>query len=176
MACAGVRKEVWTHVLAYNLIRTIIAQAASRHDIQPRSISFKGTIQTLEAFQPLIAFRGERSAVHRMALYQQLLDAVATHQVADRPDRFEPRVKKHRRNHYGWLTKPRRGQTHDGKRVYLKLRAILRRPPECRRSMRPKSAADGMWTNFTLEGQEFSWLINRRITALLMAGVKNPCH
>jgi len=102
-----VRKEVWTHVLAYNLIRTIIAQAASRHDIQPRSISFKGTIQTLEAFQPLIAFRGERSAVHRMALYQQLLDAVATHQVADRPDRFEPRVKKHRRNHYGWLTKPR---------------------------------------------------------------------
>ena len=102
-----VRKEVWTHVLAYNLIRTIIAQAASRHDIQPRSISFKGTIQTLEAFQPLIAFRGERSAVHRMALYQQLLDAVATHQVADRPDRFEPRVKKHRRNHYGCLTKPR---------------------------------------------------------------------
>jgi hypothetical protein len=59
-----VRKEVWTHVLAYNLIRTIIAQAASRHDIQPRSISFKGTIQTLEAFQPLIAFRGERSAPH----------------------------------------------------------------------------------------------------------------
>lgn len=102
-----VRKEVWTHVLAYNLIRTNIAQAASRHDIQPRSISFKGAIQTLEAFQPLIAFRGERSAVHRMALYQQLLDAVATHQVADRPDRFEPRVKKQRRNHYGWLTKPR---------------------------------------------------------------------
>ena len=102
-----VRKEVWTHVLAYNLIRTIIAQAASRHDIQPRSVSFKGTIQTLKAFQPLIALRGERSAAHRMALYQQLLDAVATHQVADRPDRFEPRVKKHRRNHYGWLTKPR---------------------------------------------------------------------
>jgi len=42
-----------------------------------------------------------------LALYQQLLDAVATHQVADRPDRFEPRVKKHLRNHYGWLTKPR---------------------------------------------------------------------
>ena len=50
-----VRKEVWAHVLAYNLIRTIIAQAATRHDVEPRSISFKGTIQTLEAFQPLIA-------------------------------------------------------------------------------------------------------------------------
>jgi Transposase DDE domain len=102
-----VHKEVWTHVLAYNLIRTIIAQAASRHDIQPRSISFKGAIQTLEAFQPLIALQAERSASHRRTLYERLLDAVATHQVADRPDRFEPRVKKHRRNHYGWLTKPR---------------------------------------------------------------------
>jgi hypothetical protein len=102
-----VHKEVWTHVLAYNLIRTIIAQAASRHDTQPRLISFKGEIQTLEAFQTLIALQAELSASHRKTLYEQLLDAVATHQVADRPDRFEPRVKKHRRNHYGWLTKPR---------------------------------------------------------------------
>jgi hypothetical protein len=47
-----VRKEIWTHVLAYNLIRTIIAQAAVIHDLVPRSISFKGAIQTLEAFQP----------------------------------------------------------------------------------------------------------------------------
>jgi hypothetical protein len=43
-----VRKEIWTHVLAYNLIRTIMAQAATKHDLQPRSISFKGTVQTLE--------------------------------------------------------------------------------------------------------------------------------
>lgn len=33
-----VRKEIWTHILAYNLIRTIIAQAASKHDVKPRSI------------------------------------------------------------------------------------------------------------------------------------------
>jgi hypothetical protein len=32
---------------------------------------------------------------------------VANHRVADRPDRFEPRLKKQRRNHYGWLTRPR---------------------------------------------------------------------
>src|SRR5438270_6589669 len=49
-----VRKEVWTHVLAYNLIRTLMAQAAAKHKVVPRSISFKGTIQTLEAFQPRI--------------------------------------------------------------------------------------------------------------------------
>jgi hypothetical protein len=54
-----VRKEIWTHVLAYNLIRTVIAQAASPHGKDPRSISFKGAIQTLEAFQPVIALQGE---------------------------------------------------------------------------------------------------------------------
>jgi hypothetical protein len=102
-----VRKEIWTHVLAYNLIRTLIAQAAATHDLLPRSISFKGAIQTLEAFQPMLELQAARGNEHRMRLYQNLLRAIATHRVADRPDRFEPRVKKHRRNHYGWLTRPR---------------------------------------------------------------------
>ena len=39
--------------------------------------------------------------------HAELLQAIATHRVADRPDRFEPRAKKRRRNHYNWLTKPR---------------------------------------------------------------------
>jgi hypothetical protein len=42
-----------------------------------------------------------------LGLYHDLLAAVATHRVADRPDRFEPRAKKRRRNHSGWLTTPR---------------------------------------------------------------------
>lgn len=102
-----VRKEVWTHVLAYNLIRTMIAQAAAQHGIAPRTISFKGAIQSLEAFQPVIAMQGERSATVRHHLYQQLLNAIATHRVADRPDRFEPRLRKRRPKHYGFLRKPR---------------------------------------------------------------------
>jgi len=101
-----VRKEVWAQVLAYNLIRTDMAQAAARHQIPPRSISFKGAMQTLEAFEPLLAMRPTRTA-ERRALYDQVLDAIATHRVADRPDRFEPRRKKRRKDHYGWLTTPR---------------------------------------------------------------------
>lgn len=101
-----VRKEIWTHVLAYNLIRTVAAQAAVAHDLLPRSISFKGALQTLEAFQPLIAFQPSNNA-DRSALYQHLLRAIATHQVADRPDRFEPRAKKRRRDHFAWLTEAR---------------------------------------------------------------------
>ena len=52
-----VRKEIWTHVLAYNLIRTVMAQAAISHQIEPRTISFKGAKQTLEAFQSVLALQ-----------------------------------------------------------------------------------------------------------------------
>ena len=102
-----VRKEIWTHILAYNLIRTVMAQAATKHDIEPRTISFKGAIQTLVAFQPLIATQGDRGRSHRRYLYEKLLDAVATHRVADRPDRFEPRQRKRRQKKYDRMMKPR---------------------------------------------------------------------
>jgi Transposase DDE domain len=102
-----VRKEVWAHILAYNLIRTVMAQAAARDDIPPRSISFTGAMQTLEAFQPLLEFGATADAAGRMRLYHELLDAIASHRVADRPDRYEPRRKKRRRNYYDWLTEPR---------------------------------------------------------------------
>jgi hypothetical protein len=102
-----VRKEVWAHVLAYNLVRAVMAQAAAGHDIPPRSISFTGAMQTLEAFQPLLGLGPARDAAGRRDLYQELLDAIATHRVADRPDRFEPRLKKRRKDYCGWFTKPR---------------------------------------------------------------------
>ena len=102
-----VRKEIWTHILAYNLIRTIIAQAAIKHGLDPRTVSFKGAVQTLEAFQPVIAIQGQHDSAFRMHIYQQLLDAIASHRVADRPDRIEPRLRKRRPKHYGFLRKPR---------------------------------------------------------------------
>ena len=102
-----IRKEIWTHILAYNLLRTVMAQAANQHDIQPRTISFKGTIQTLEAFQPLLSFQGHRDSTVREHFYLQLLEAVATHRVADRPDRFEPRKRKRRTRKADLMTKPR---------------------------------------------------------------------
>ncbi len=102
-----VRKEIWTHALAYNLIRTIMAPAASRHAIKPRSISFKGALQTLEAFQPMIAMRGQHHSTARRMFYELLLTAVAAHRVADRPNRIEPRQIKRRHKHYVPLSIPR---------------------------------------------------------------------
>jgi Transposase DDE domain len=103
-----VRKEIWTHVLASNLIRTVMAQAAAGEGVVPRSISFKATLQVLEAFQPLIADRAHRGAGHRATLYEQVLRAIAVHRVADRPDRFEPRMVKRRPQRYDRLTRPRK--------------------------------------------------------------------
>jgi hypothetical protein len=108
-----VRKELWTHILAYNLIRTIMAQAATKHDIEPRSISFKGAIQTLEAFQPVIAMQEQQDPDCLNKVYQQLLEAIAVHRVADRPDRVEPRLRKRRPKHYGFLRKPRAATKRD---------------------------------------------------------------
>jgi hypothetical protein len=72
----------------------------------PRSISFTGALQTLAAFRPLLELRAAGTA-DRTRLYRDLLAAIATHRVGDRPDRYEPRLKKRRWNHYDWLTRPR---------------------------------------------------------------------
>ena len=101
------RKEIWTHILAYNLIRTIMAQAAVRHEVQPRTISFKGALQFLEEFQRLIDYQEQRGDAHRMTLCQHLLDSIASQRVADRPDRFEPRLLKRRPKHFAFLRRPR---------------------------------------------------------------------
>src|SRR5262249_47587308 len=92
-------------ILAYNLIRTIMAQAAATHDRAPRSVSFKGTMQTLEAFQPLLEF-GATDDAGRLELYHDLLEAIASHRVGDRPDRYEPRLQKRRGTEQHGLTKP----------------------------------------------------------------------
>ena len=102
-----VRKEVWAHALAYNLIRTVMAQAAAGEGVPPRSISFKAALQVLEAFRPLIDHQAHRGASHRAALYGQVLRAIAVHRVADRPDRFEPRMAKRGPRRFDCLSRPR---------------------------------------------------------------------
>jgi hypothetical protein len=65
-----VRMEIWAHALAYNLIRTVMAQAAAAHEVLPRSLSFKGAMRTLEAFQQLLELQADQGEAHRLDLYQ----------------------------------------------------------------------------------------------------------
>jgi hypothetical protein len=99
-----VRKEIWAHLLAYNLLRTVMAIAAAESDVEPRKISFKGAKQALTAFAPkLEAARPE----DRARLIDAMLKAVAYHRVGHRPGRWEPRARKRRPKPGARLMQPR---------------------------------------------------------------------
>lgn len=97
-----VRKEIWTHLLAYNLIRTVIAKAAEAHHRQPHQISFKGALQTINAFRDYMLMD---LATH---WYEALLRAIVYHEVGNRPGRYEPRARKRRPKPYKLLQIPRK--------------------------------------------------------------------
>lgn len=99
-----VRKEIWMHLLAYNLIRKLMAEAATTADVCPRDISFKGTLQTLAAFAEFGWFC---STAQWRAIYKVILRAIATHRVNDRPDRVEPHAVKRRPKTQTFLNEPR---------------------------------------------------------------------
>jgi len=88
-----VRKEIWAHLLAYNLLRTVMAVAAAESGIEPRQVSFKGAKQAVTAFAPKIEAAPPEG---RAALIGALLRAVSYHRVGDRPGRWEPRARKRR--------------------------------------------------------------------------------
>ena len=99
-----VRKEISVHFIAYNLIRMVMAQAALRKGISPRTISFKGTIQTLNAFRTRIGLVDDDKLP---TFFEALLDAVAGHRVGNRPGRSEPRAVKRRPKCHPLLSIPR---------------------------------------------------------------------
>jgi hypothetical protein len=101
---AMVRKEFWMHLLAYNLIRAVMARAAQDLGCAPRELSFAGALQAVRAFGERLV---EADAARAAELHEWLLLVVSCHQVGDRPDRVEPRARKRRPKHGAYLTKPR---------------------------------------------------------------------
>ncbi len=103
---AMVRREFWATFLAYNLIRTTAAAAASLHGKQPRHISFTCTCQyVLSAWSILSSGLIDPAKVRKYC--QLLLSQIASSKVAQRPGRLEPRVLKRRRHGYKLMQKPR---------------------------------------------------------------------
>jgi len=99
-----VRKELWMHLLAYNLIRVRMAQAAALHGPTPRTLSFTAAKTLIDSFAPhLSATAGEE---HRR-IEAELLRAIARCRISKRPGRKEPRAVKKRAQKYSYLTKPR---------------------------------------------------------------------
>src|SRR3954466_11559111 len=88
-----VRKEIWAHLLAYNLLRTAMAVAAAEAGIEPRQVGFKGAKQAVTAFAPKLE---AARACDRPASIDALLGVIAYHRVGDRAGRWEPRARKRR--------------------------------------------------------------------------------
>jgi hypothetical protein len=99
-----VRKEFWAHLLAANLIRGMMAEAARRHGVLPRQLSFQGARQMTEGFRVEL----NRAASGKVSgLVDVMLGTIATLRVGDRPDRVEPRVVKRRPKAYPRMQEPR---------------------------------------------------------------------
>ncbi len=94
-----IEKEIWVYLLAYNLIRLVMAQAALLSAVLPRQLSFKHTLQLWRTW------RGQASVSDDSIMLLLLL--IAEKRVANRPGRVEPRAVKRWRKSYPLLTEPR---------------------------------------------------------------------
>jgi hypothetical protein len=102
-----IEKEIWLQAIVYNVVRALMLEAAWTHDVALERLSFKGTVDTLRQWTPLMApkmFAFKRAR-------EGLLRVIAADQVPDRPNRSEPRARKRRPKPYQYLTKPRRQMT-----------------------------------------------------------------
>ena len=94
-------KEIWVYLLAYNLIRLLMAQAAFLADMLPRQLSFKHTLQIW------IAWRHNGAGGYDDDNVVGLFILIAQQKVGNRPGRIEPRAVKRRPKPFPLLTKPR---------------------------------------------------------------------
>jgi len=106
MTPAMIEKELLVHLIAYNLIRSLMQHAALRHRVALGRISFKGTLDTLRHFADAVQ-AAHRRAHKQAALLDAMLLNIAKDLVPYRPNRSEPRAKKRRPKNYHLLNKPR---------------------------------------------------------------------
>jgi len=99
-----VRKEMWTCLLAYNLIRQTMLPSAQEAGVSSRTLSFTAALQTIGAGWLVMALSNKAFAP---LLIDAALATIAVHVVGNRPGRIEPRAIKRRPKEHALLTKPR---------------------------------------------------------------------
>lgn len=99
-----IHKEIAAHMLGYNIIRIIMAEACERYDSLPNKVSFKGSVQLLNQFMPRIS---GKSSTAKSYIYQILLSKIVLNKVGNRPGRVEPRAVKRRQKPYPKLNNTR---------------------------------------------------------------------
>ncbi len=102
---AMVQKELLAYLVAYNLIRCLMAEAVAQAGIEWERLSFKGTVDAVRTYTAEI--RAARSRTKREHLWEELSRAIVADKVPHRPGRTEPRAVKRRPKAYPLLNKPR---------------------------------------------------------------------
>ena len=108
-----VKTEIWSCLLAYNLIRLKMLQAAALAGRMPRTLSFTATMQTLATVWIVGVI------IHSTELIDLTNQAAVSERVAKRPGRVEPRANKRRPKLIALMTKPR----HQAKRDLIEAAA-----------------------------------------------------
>lgn len=101
---AMVQKDIWIHLLGYNLLRTLMWQSTQQTQVSPLRISLQGTRQQFNQFKPHLA---SATTQHRCQLYTILLGVISELLVPLRPNRAEPRVVKRRPKAFPKMQQPR---------------------------------------------------------------------
>jgi hypothetical protein len=99
------QKELFTRLIAHNLVRCTMAQAAVEQNAPLDQISFKGSLDAVRQFSQAMA--QARSQKKRQELWAELLQTLARDLLPDRPGRREPRAVKRKKNRYPRLNVPR---------------------------------------------------------------------
>jgi hypothetical protein len=99
-----VRREIWTGLLAYNLIRQTMLESAKSAGKSPRQLSFTAALQKIAASWVTLPLLEVSAAA---AVIEAHVSHLESHQIGDRPNRVEPRAIKRRPKPHKLLTKPR---------------------------------------------------------------------
>jgi hypothetical protein len=98
-------KELLAYLVAYNLIRCLMAQAVAQAGVEMERLSFKGAVDAVRQYTP--AIHKARSKARRQHLCDELLQTILRDLLPWRPHRQEPRAVKRRPKAYQLLNKPR---------------------------------------------------------------------
>lgn len=104
---AMVHKELQMHFIAYNLIRSLMGEAALLAHVPLDRISFKGTMDAAHHYSLAMDKIPVRHRHRRRMLFLEMLSTIAADLVPERPDRREPRCQKRRPKAYPFMTRPR---------------------------------------------------------------------
>lgn len=99
-----VRKELWTGLLAYNLIRRLILQATIGTHRTPREVSFTAALQKVTANYQTVLLSGNS---RRQSTIRRVLEDLLGHRIGHRRNRVEPRAIKRRPKPHKLLKEPR---------------------------------------------------------------------